>query len=166
VGNLHNYSFVHASKVMHSADTVLATELWGFQLAAETDSYVNPGTLVSNTRRPVSGFINLTVSSPDKLYNSINLSNIIPISQQFLSYIGRDPSTTLASGSSPQSSLAYVGRNHGSRKLGSVAGSTQTGWDLRTSNFLYVDGHVETKNVIDTVYPSFQWGDAFYSLPN
>jgi len=30
--------------------------------------------------------------------------------------------------------------------------------------FLYLDGHVETKNVAETVYPTNQWGDKFYSL--
>ncbi|MGD0767047.1 MAG: type II secretion system protein [Tepidisphaeraceae bacterium] len=166
-GNLHNYSFVRASRVQHSADTILATELWGFQLAAETNSYINPGVPVSNSRRPVSGFISLTAPSPDQLYNSLSLSNIIPITQPFLSYIGPDSSATLAAGSSPSSELAYVGRNHGGgKKYGTVAGATTGGWDLRQSNFLYVDGHVETKNVADTVYPKFQWGDSFYSLPN
>jgi len=166
IGNYLNYKFVRAGQVLHSADTILATELWGFQLAAETNSYVNPGTEVSNSRRPVSGFINLNNSSPDQLYMSNPPSFIMPITQPFLNYIGRDPSTTLAAGATPSSELAYVGRNHGSKAYGSVAGATTTGWDLRTSNFLYVDGHVDTKKVSDTVYPKFQWGDSFYSLPN
>ena len=38
------------------------------------------------------------------------------------------------------------------------------GWDLGTSNFLCLDGHVETKNLAETVYPSYQWGEKFYSL--
>lgn len=163
--NLHTYSFVRAAKVTHSADTVLATELWGFQLAAVTSSFFNSSQQVSNARRPVSGFISLT-TTPDKLYNALSLSSIMPVTQPFIDYIGRDPSTTLAAGSSPSSSLAYVGRNHGSKRYGSVPGTSTTGWDLRNSNFLYVDGHVETKNIVDTVYPKFQWGDAFYSLPN
>jgi prepilin-type N-terminal cleavage/methylation domain-containing protein/prepilin-type processing-associated H-X9-DG protein len=165
--NLHNYKFVRTGQAKHSSDTVLGTELWGFQLAAVANSTINSGTLASNSRRPVSGFINIGVASPDQLYNSLSVSNILPISQPFLNYIGRDPSATLAAGSNPQSELAYVGRNHGGgKRLGSVAGATTTGWDLRQSNFLYVDGHVETKNVVDTVYPKFQWGDTFYSLPN
>ena len=39
-------------------------------------------------------------------------------------------------------------------------------WDSRSTNFLYCDGHVETKNILDTLNP-WQWGDQFYSLyPN
>ena len=36
---------------------------------------------------------------------------------------------------------------------------------VRTSNFLYVDGHVESKQVKETLDP-FQWGERFYSLEN
>jgi len=65
-----------------------------------------------------------------------------------------------------ETTLNFVGRNHGPKKLGSVRGPNGAiaGWDLRTSNFLYLDGHVETKNVADTVYPAYQWGEKFYSL--
>ena len=39
-----------------------------------------------------------------------------------------------------------------------------SGWDMRKSNFLYLDGHVETKNIAETVYPNYQWGEKFYDL--
>jgi prepilin-type processing-associated H-X9-DG protein len=35
---------------------------------------------------------------------------------------------------------------------------------LGTSNFLYLDGHVDAKNLAEKVYPSYQWGGKFYSL--
>ena len=51
--------------------------------------------------------------------------------------------------------LDWVGRNHGSGA-----------WKDKKSNFLYVDGHVETKNIRDTVEP-FEWGERFFTLsPN
>jgi len=51
--------------------------------------------------------------------------------------------------------LDWVGRNHGSGK-----------YKDKRSNFLYVDGHVETKNIRDTVQP-FEWGERFFTLsPN
>jgi prepilin-type processing-associated H-X9-DG protein len=49
--------------------------------------------------------------------------------------------------------LDWIGRNHGTGKVGE-----------RKSNFLYVDGHVETKHVRETVLPTFQWGHTYYSL--
>jgi len=63
-------------------------------------------------------------------------------------------------GSASTSRLDWVGRNHGKRKL-------EQGFDTRKSNFLYVDGHVETKNIRETIAPKFEWGEKFYSLaPN
>jgi prepilin-type processing-associated H-X9-DG protein len=34
---------------------------------------------------------------------------------------------------------------------------------MRTTNFLYCDGHVENKNIADTLTP-WEWGDYMYSL--
>ena len=79
-----------------------------------------------------------------------------------------DPEVKFAAGypaiPTPDTTLDFVGRNHGGKKYGTVGGDTRGGWDLRKSNFLYVDGHVETKHVSETVYPRSQWGDDFYSL--
>jgi prepilin-type processing-associated H-X9-DG protein len=38
------------------------------------------------------------------------------------------------------------------------------GVDMRKTNFLYVDGHVEAKHIRDTLAPTFQWGEACYSI--
>jgi prepilin-type processing-associated H-X9-DG protein len=51
--------------------------------------------------------------------------------------------------------LNELGRNHGA-----------TTWAASKTNFAYVDGHVETKKIADTLAP-FEWGQQFYSLsPN
>jgi prepilin-type processing-associated H-X9-DG protein len=49
--------------------------------------------------------------------------------------------------------LELVGRNHGR--------------DPKTArtNFLYCDGHVETKTIEETLVPVFQWGATVYSVP-
>jgi prepilin-type processing-associated H-X9-DG protein len=67
-----------------------------------------------------------------------------------------------------QTSLDWVGRVHGAMKLSTIPGATPTsssvsGWDTRTTNFLYCDGHVENKNVSETLTP-WEWGDRMYSL--
>ncbi len=65
----------------------------------------------------------------------------------------------------PDTTLDFVGRNHGKLAHGTISTSTSsTAWDLGKSNFLYVDGHVETKHVAETVYPRTQWGEKFYDL--
>ena len=64
--------------------------------------------------------------------------------------------------------LDWGGRNHGAKRFGTVAGDTahRGDWDLRRSNFLYVDGHAETKHVVDTLSP-WQWGYNGYGIsPN
>jgi prepilin-type processing-associated H-X9-DG protein len=62
--------------------------------------------------------------------------------------------------------LDWVGRNHGTFKLGVEPGTNGgpaiPGWNMATSNFLYCDGHVENKNIGDTVYPKWEWGDRMY----
>jgi prepilin-type processing-associated H-X9-DG protein len=49
--------------------------------------------------------------------------------------------------------MAWVGRNHGT-------GS----WKSAKTNFAYVDGHVETKLIDDTLNNKFEWGEQVYSL--
>jgi prepilin-type processing-associated H-X9-DG protein len=62
--------------------------------------------------------------------------------------------TPLNYGSVPSKTrLDWVGRNHG-----------RGAYDTKKTNFLYVDGHVETKHIKDTLDPAFEWGDQFYSL--
>ena len=53
--------------------------------------------------------------------------------------------------------LDWVGRNHGRKVL-------VKGKDMRKTNFLYVDGHIETKTIYETLDPVFEWGEQFYSL--
>ncbi len=161
------YHFVHASQVKHSAATILATELWGFQNVAETTSQIDGASPVSNSRRPVSGYktTGVSASSADAFYTI--QQNQVPLLEPALpGDLNPDPEPTLQPmATSPQNTLDFVGRNHGYPKsYGNVAGSTKGGWDLRRSNFLYVDGHVDLKHVTETIYPAFEWGDQFYSL--
>ncbi len=156
--------FVRAAKVRNSGGTILATEMWGDQALNSTSGY--GGGTVSNSRRPVSG-LSATAShisgGADKAYT-------VPYAQlQFgtTADVLASPSDPPGPGTTVQCTLTYVGRNHGGPKhLGSVPGPNGTtigGWDQRLSNFLYLDGHVEAKNLAATLYPLNQWGDRFYT---
>jgi prepilin-type N-terminal cleavage/methylation domain-containing protein/prepilin-type processing-associated H-X9-DG protein len=166
VGN-YPYHWVRAGSVRDSAGTVLATEMWGIQSIVSTTSQ-NGGGTVSNSRRPVSG-ISASLSGisggADKAYTTSNPGAFVPATPVNLT---PDPSTYYAANSAatnpPNCSLDFVGRNHGPRRLGVVAGDSRGGWDLRKSNFLYLDGHVELKHVAETVNGKNQWGAEFYSL--
>jgi prepilin-type N-terminal cleavage/methylation domain-containing protein/prepilin-type processing-associated H-X9-DG protein len=171
-GNVRYYNFVRAGSVSGSAATILATEMWGSQSIMEASANVGSGN-VSNSRRPVSG---ISVKETAALGGSIPKADSpynLAIGKSFgwaqVDDLTPDPVSTFQSLTTipnPDTTLDFVGRNHGGgRSLGTVAGSSKAGWDLRKSNFLYLDGHVETKRVSETVYPLNQWGAKFYSLP-
>jgi prepilin-type N-terminal cleavage/methylation domain-containing protein/prepilin-type processing-associated H-X9-DG protein len=171
-GNVRAYHWVRSSKVKHSDSTILATELSG-NILSNLTAPKNPASsaqFVSNSRRPVSGFeASPPTVSPDKLTNT-------PLASTFavapLTDLHPDPQTQVVAGGSINTTLDYVGRNHGTRKLETITYSDSTGthsisgWDMRTTNFLYVDGHVESKNIKDTVLPTSQWGEDLWSLEN
>ena len=169
-GSARYYHFVKPGEVDHSAETIMATEFWGIQADLVTSSLIGGAGPVSNTRRPVSGIsaslCNPTITGGDSAYTlpvggTFGWATIDKVAPDPVTFFQQHPPQT----NKPDTTLDFVGRNHGQRVLGSVPGSSQGGWDLRNSNFLYVDGHVETKNVSATVYPKNQWGDKFYSLP-
>ncbi|MBC7783821.1 MAG: prepilin-type N-terminal cleavage/methylation domain-containing protein [Burkholderiales bacterium] len=152
-GNVRAYHGVKAAQVKASSTTILATEIWGNQLAVQAASLVDGSSLVSASRRPVNGFTG-GITKPDVLYK-------IPSTGKFYKVIksdlGKDPSADNGGNSTPPTLLDWVGRNHQAKKLDSE------GFDARKTNFLYVDGHVELKHIKETLTP-FQWGQRFYSL--
>jgi prepilin-type N-terminal cleavage/methylation domain-containing protein/prepilin-type processing-associated H-X9-DG protein len=165
------YHFVQAGRVQNSAETILATELWGIQAAAIATSAIDGSTLVSNSRRPVNGFKSNVGYSADALYQTNTRVNnrLLQVDLSPDEDLLPDPVATFAqSGNTTASNttLDFVGRNHGSRVKGHVVGDPngQGNWDLRRTNFLFLDGHVETKNIVETVFPKSQWGDEFYTL--
>jgi prepilin-type N-terminal cleavage/methylation domain-containing protein/prepilin-type processing-associated H-X9-DG protein len=160
------YHFVRASRVRHSGELILATEFWGNQAVMQATSNVDSSTPVSNSRRPVSGIsASLTgIDTPDHIYK-LPIGGIVGWAT--LAQLTPDPELTFSQAGgipAPDTTLDFVGRNHGSKKTGRIGGDTRNGWDLRKSNFLYLDGHVETKHVSETIYPKSQWGDEFYSI--
>lgn len=153
-GNVRAYHFVRAGRVKNSAQTILASEIWGQQAAVQTDSLTGNGEKVSASRRPINGFTG-GVAGAEQLYK-------VPPKGKFyratFDDLGKDPERN--AGATPTTLLDWVGRNHGGRKR-----LDSTGRDGRKSNFLYLDGHVETKDVKETLEP-WQWGEKFYSLEN
>ena len=141
------YRYVKANEVGDASNTILATEMVD---NGNMMSYGENGTGWIMSHRPIQGFCNAT--TPDIFQ--------LPVGAGFrpctVADIDPDPLTETSS----NSRLDLVGRNHGPR---------QSSPDHRLSNFAYVDGHVETKSIYDTVGPTqpFQWGAQFYSLvPN
>jgi prepilin-type N-terminal cleavage/methylation domain-containing protein/prepilin-type processing-associated H-X9-DG protein len=177
-GNTRYYNFVKAGSVSNSGGTIMATEMWGSQTIMKAASNTGGAAPVSNSRRPVSGIsvvetaaVNAaagtgdTIPKADSPYN-LKVGGLFGWAK--IDDLTPDPVTAFGSLTTipnPDTTLDFVGRNHGGRSLGNISGSAKSGWDLRKSNFLYVDGHVETKHVSETVNPISQWGTKFYSLP-
>jgi prepilin-type N-terminal cleavage/methylation domain-containing protein/prepilin-type processing-associated H-X9-DG protein len=163
------YHFVKTAAVSDPSNLIMATEMWGIQAFMETSSLTGGGA-VSNSRRPVSG-ISASLSGvpggkPDSAYTLPWASSFVFVGPTTIDHIQADPSSWFPTQSVPpvpDSTLTFVGRNHGAYTLGQVLNSNQPAWDMRKTNFLYVDGHVETKHITDTVNLS-QWGSDFYDL--
>jgi prepilin-type N-terminal cleavage/methylation domain-containing protein/prepilin-type processing-associated H-X9-DG protein len=166
--------FVKVTQVRHSSQTILATEWNGDWQATSSIGDVNQSVpAVCKSHQPVHAYtldnwdstigLNLTYmtlpgggfgagGSNDYFYRRVGSADLL-----------NDPNAnTLGPGSvNSRSRLDWVGRNHG------PAHYDASGFNLKTTNFLYVDGHVETKNIRDTLVPYFEWGDTMYSLnPN
>ena len=122
----------------------------------------HPGWVELPARLPAA----LGSASAENLYTAANPGGLAPATTADMI---PDPSKDATwTGSSIETTLNFVGRNHGSKRLGQIQGPSGgiSGWDMRKSAFLFVDGHVEMKNIADTVWPNYQWGDEFYSLTN
>jgi prepilin-type N-terminal cleavage/methylation domain-containing protein/prepilin-type processing-associated H-X9-DG protein len=150
-GAARPYRYVRAGSVKGASDTVLATE-WNQNWRIVADAgRSNPGETVCKSHRPVHGWT---------AGGELNLERVADFGGRQLLYpiqlynLARDPQPGQAS----ETRLDWVGRNHGRRSLDG------NGWDMRKTNFLYCDGHVETKHIRDTITPVFEWGQRFYSL--
>jgi prepilin-type processing-associated H-X9-DG protein len=109
---------------------------------------VNPGLQACKSHRPVHGF---------KAGGAFDMEKVAPAAAGSNTITRCTESDLLPEPPKPgeqvRSLLDWVGRNHGTGKPGE-----------RKTNFLYVDGHVETKHVRETVRPTFEWGHTYYSL--
>jgi prepilin-type N-terminal cleavage/methylation domain-containing protein/prepilin-type processing-associated H-X9-DG protein len=174
------YHYVTVGRVKNSGGIILASENWGLQSLMLTKDQITGLVTCSNSRRPVSG-VSVTLSqanganistppSAENLYTSTNPGAFVPAT---VAQILPDPSGSSAwTTGNIETTLDFVGRIHGgNKKLGTISGpngTVITGWDMRTTNFLYLDGHVENKNISETVGPNNknEWGDKFYDLTN
>jgi prepilin-type N-terminal cleavage/methylation domain-containing protein/prepilin-type processing-associated H-X9-DG protein len=155
--------YVKASEIRKPSETILATEmsrvLRYFDDGFTTDPDSTGTAALYKTHRPVNAFTyNGGSGGPVNLYTQsargdVGLVNPAP-----------PPPLTIVPDAIPSNNLWQVGRNHG------------TGKSAKT-NFLYVDGHVETKTIEESLgYPrgstrlqdlvvsQFQWGEKIWSI--
>jgi prepilin-type N-terminal cleavage/methylation domain-containing protein/prepilin-type processing-associated H-X9-DG protein len=172
--NQRTYQFVRATMIRHSADTILITEFnQDWHVVTDVPDPGSPASapFVCKSHRPVNAYESLEAYQlPGQAYKldqygapPSGAPGLIRVSPEIMTYYPHLGSPDLGK---TQTSLDWVGRNHGTFKLATVRapdGTIMPGWDMRTTNFLYCDGHVENKNILDTFTP-WQWGDYMYSL--
>jgi prepilin-type N-terminal cleavage/methylation domain-containing protein/prepilin-type processing-associated H-X9-DG protein len=139
--------FVRASAVSNSGGTILATEWSENPFLPSGSGYVSTED-VSKSHRPVTGFVGVggqadLPTCPTSLGGAAGYRRVTPA----------DLSPNPQPGGASNTRLDWVGRIHGGGA-----------WAQRKTNFLYCDGHVETKNIVDTLTPIFQWGAKCYSI--
>ncbi|MFI5379585.1 MAG: DUF1559 domain-containing protein [Tepidisphaerales bacterium] len=144
--------YVNSGKIKSGGSTILATEFsdnWKVVAADDSSGTAN----VVKSHRPVHGFVGM--GGQMDMYAISYQGSFAP------GYRYADPGDVLydqlPNGTNSLSRLDWVGRNHGT---GNPA--------QKKANFLYCDGHVETKHVRDTVTKtSTEWGEKCYSVtPN
>ena len=157
-GAVRVYNFVRGGRIHNSSGTILATEL-PRNAAIVTAAGEVSGSPVCKSHRPVHGFYSPASGQLDASLIPPSMSGLPSLFRVTGAQLNADPEANLtgASASASQTRLDWVGRNHGPKKL-------ENGKDRRKTDFLYVDGHVETKTIYDTLEPKFEWGEEFYSL--
>jgi prepilin-type processing-associated H-X9-DG protein len=146
---LNPFHFVKAGQVRNTAGTVLMTEFTDTPNVVVDKSRFT-GQPASKSNRPINGFVIDGVTNP-------NIETLAPgtpfraASKDDLSKV--KPTDKLIGSDTSKTRLDWVGRLHGGK----------SDWFTRKTNFLYVDGHVETKLLEETLEP-FQWGERFFSL--
>ena len=138
-------TWVNGGSIHNSAQTILGTEFPQNSLIVVDTGEVGGGP-VCKSHRPVHGFQGLGGT-----YSIVDVGPGTPLVRDTVADLAPDPHP------GTPCRLDWVGRNHYKRKLDAQ------GWDTRLTNFLYCDGHVETKHIRDTFSP-WQWGDKFYSV--
>jgi prepilin-type processing-associated H-X9-DG protein len=152
-GATRSYHSVNTGSIRFAANTIMATE-WSENPGLVSDAGRNdPNSIVVKSHRPLHGFAS---DSGTQAYlwppGGGGFGRTVPVYHKCAvdePGLQADPQA----GDQGKLLLNQVGRIHGG---GPVA--------KRKTNFLYCDGHVETKHLFDTLAPSFQWGEQMYSL--
>ena len=154
-GALRVYTCVKGGQIHNSGGTILATEV-PRTAQMVTGQGEASGNIVCKSHRSVHGFTSISGGQLDMSLVGKSLTGLAAIRRVTKADLFDNPDVDLLSGATSQSRLDWVGRNHGRKFL-------DNGKDKRKTNFLYCDGHVETKTIYDTLDP-FEWGEQFYSL--
>lgn len=164
-GNVRRYVNINAGRIANSAGTIMATEFINDWRIVSGAARGGAGA-VCKSHRPVHGYLRNGTAGPAGIGDmetspvvagGIGIRKGTPNDLKVGGVIVNPSEWADANPSTPVNNrLCWVGRNHGG---GSYA--------QKKTNFLYADGHVETKAIEDTLQPNFEWGVEFLTIrPN
>jgi prepilin-type processing-associated H-X9-DG protein len=138
--------YVKAGRVKDSANVILATEFHqNWRIIGSSGSSGVTSNIVKS-HRPVHALEPIAGGSTSGDLNMISAADIF--GREFGAFRPTSaPPTVIKDFTGATSRLAWVGRNHRGK-----------------TNFLYCDGHVESKTIEETLKPEFEWGRKVYSL--
>jgi prepilin-type N-terminal cleavage/methylation domain-containing protein/prepilin-type processing-associated H-X9-DG protein len=152
--------FVKAAQVHKASEVILATEFtqnWRLVSSNGDDNETR-----CRSHRPVVGFVCTDGTLELPLFSGASFGRSIAILRRVTNAdLGSDPDADIG-GAAISTTLDWVGRNHGTKRMMKDP-DHPNGFDIRLSNFLYCDGHVETKGIRQTISPKFEWGERCYS---
>lgn len=135
--------YVRAGRVKDTSNVILATEFhqnWRIvsEAANEPDNVNN----VIKSHRPVHGYEAVNGGA------AVNIAGVQPsIGGAPVFRAAGPPPKKIINTNDQTNRLSWIGRNHNGR-----------------TNFLYCDGHVETKTIEETLKPDFEWGKKIYGV--
>jgi prepilin-type N-terminal cleavage/methylation domain-containing protein/prepilin-type processing-associated H-X9-DG protein len=146
------YQYVRLSSIKAPNNVILATEFvddWHIVTEDTGESAAAGGSPPCKSHRPVHGFKGILGDLDMHQAPTGAAVGRVVKGYQILKATKDDliPHMTAAQALASKTRLNWVGRNHSGK-----------------SNFVYADGHVETKTIEETLAPKFQWGTTFYSL--
>lgn len=148
--------FVKAGSVRNSGGTILATEFVNdWKIVSDASRVPGAPAAKCKSHRPVHAFV---LSGGTGGGSSLNADQWTPgAGFRRVTYADLTPNCPVNYNSgTTMSRLDWVGRNHG-----------RGNYDDKKTNFLYLDGHVDTKQIKETLSPAWEWGERFYTLkPN
>ena len=138
---------MRGGNISNSSKTILASEWDGNWSVVAATGDIDNNAIVCKSHRSVSGFYNPVGGGGwNNLYEAAPNKPLLRIAPGQVDIGPKSGPVTY--------SINGLGRNHGTGQIKN-----------KKTNFLYVDGHVESKLVEETVDPSdFQWGEKCWSL--
>ena len=153
------YQMINAGRVQNASGTIMATEFVNNWDIVSGGSRAGGAPIVCKSHRPVHGWvINESAADFDKAAMGSTARHVVRADLEaggaFAADFNSPQSYAVNNAWKSATRMGWVGHNHGTGA-----------YEKRNTNFLYADGHVETKNLLETVNPgSSEWGRDMFTI--